>query len=150
MERKSQELDALRQKINAIDGELAQLFCERMEVSRQVADYKRRAGKPVYDPAREREIIARVAAGKEEPLAGYEAVLFRTLFDVSRSYQHTLLGGETAFGKELEQAFASPLRQFPKQAVVACQGVEGAYSQLAAGKLFSRPSIVYFLSLIHI
>ena len=33
---------------------------------------------------------------------------------------------------------------FPSRAVVACQGIEGAYSQLACDKIFSLPQIMYF------
>ena len=32
---------------------------------------------------------------------------------------------------------------FPSRAVVACQGAEGAYSQLACGKMFPLPQIMY-------
>ena len=35
---------------------------------------------------------------------------------------------------------------FPKSAVVACQGVEGAYSELAARELFAEPEIIYHKS----
>ncbi|MDR2862136.1 MAG: hypothetical protein LBV07_06275 [Syntrophobacterales bacterium] len=33
--------------------------------------------------------------------------------------------------------------EFPKTAVVACQGVEGAFSQIAANALFEQPDIMY-------
>ena len=43
------DLLELRDKINAIDKEVIRLFEERMEVSRQVADFKIQTGKPVFD-----------------------------------------------------------------------------------------------------
>ncbi|MCL2071137.1 MAG: bifunctional chorismate mutase/prephenate dehydratase [Oscillospiraceae bacterium] len=36
------------------------------------------------------------------------------------------------------------INEFPKTAVVACQGTEGAYSQSACKKLFEQPIIMYF------
>lgn len=33
---------------------------------------------------------------------------------------------------------------FPKTATVACQGVEGAFSQIAAERIFHDPMILYF------
>ena len=53
------ELSELRNKIDSIDSELVKLFCERMEISSQVAESKRQTGKPVFDPARERAIKAK-------------------------------------------------------------------------------------------
>ena len=38
---------------------------------------------------------------------------------------------------------------FPQRATVACQGVEGAYSQIACDSIFKAPTVLY-LSLIHI
>ena len=43
------DLLELRDKIDAIDKEVIRLFEERMEVSRQVADFKIQTGKPVFD-----------------------------------------------------------------------------------------------------
>ena len=39
---------------------------------------------------------------------------------------------------------ASTPNLFPPSATVACQGVEGAYSQLACEKLFKHPQVMYF------
>ena len=51
------ELDDYRIKINKIDDEMSKLFVERMEVSKNIADYKLKHALPVYDENREKEVI---------------------------------------------------------------------------------------------
>lgn len=44
----------------------------------------------------------------------------------------------------LQNAIEHTAKAFPERATVACQGVEGAYSEAAARKLFKEPGILYF------
>ena len=44
---------------------------------------------------------------------------------------------------EITEALESTPKLFPERAVVACQGIEGAYSQIAAEKLFAMPHIMF-------
>ena len=55
-------LEELRARIDGIDAELIRLFAERMDVSAEIAAYKREHGMPVLDAAREREKLRRAAA----------------------------------------------------------------------------------------
>ena len=50
-------LNDTRKKINAIDKEMAKLFVERMNASKEVAEYKMEHGLPIYDRIREEEVI---------------------------------------------------------------------------------------------
>ena len=137
------DINDLRTQINSIDEQIVELFNRRMEVSAGIADYKKANGKPIYDPAREREVLARVSdlAGSETET--YARVLFSTLFDLSRSYQASRNVQKSELVDRIHQAMDSTSPVFPQRAVVACQGVEGAYSQIACDKLFSAPSIMY-------
>ena len=137
------DINDLRTQINSIDEQIVELFNRRMEVSAGIADYKKANGKPIYDPAREREVLARVSdlAGSETET--YARVLFSTLFDLSRSYQTSRNVQKSELVDRIHQAMDSTSPVFPQRAVVACQGVEGAYSQIACDKLFSAPSIMY-------
>ncbi len=137
------ELQDLRQEIDNIDGQLVKLFVERMNVSAQVADYKREHGLPVQDPARERALLEKVSA-----LAGPEFecdahTLYSTILELSRSYQHRRMGTGSKLYHEITEALESTPKLFPERAVVACQGIEGAYSQIAAEKLFAMPHIMF-------
>lgn len=137
------DLDKYRQEIDQTDDEIKQLFEKRMDIAVKIAEYKKSNGLPVLNRTREREIIGRVTAGESDELAGYTKLLFTTLFDLSRSYQSRHVTKDGILAKKIREALANTPNTFPKSATVACQGVEGAYSQIAADKLFARPSIIF-------
>ena len=138
------DITELRGEIDKIDDELLKLFCARMELSAQVADYKRERGLPIYVPAREREILQNVAQKAGTEFSDYARSLYSTIFELSRGYQAKRNGKETTLFREITAAIENTPRLFPRSAMVACQGVEGAYSQLACEKIFPNPMILYF------
>ena len=140
------DLQNAREGINRIDDQIVALFKERMAFSKEVAEEKQRKGLPVYNRERERAVLNRVSdlAGKE--LESYIRVFYETMFDVSRAYQHQLMGSHSDLPQQILRAEQNTERIFPGRAVTACQGVEGAYSQSACDKLFALPNIMYFNS----
>ena len=140
------DLMELREQINEIDREMLDLFLRRMQVSSNVAEYKRQNGLPVLDAARERELLANIAGQAGEDLDEYAIVLYSTILSLSRSYQHKKLSPDSKYGAIIENARETTAKLFPEKARIACQGVEGAYSQIAASKMFKIPSILYFSS----
>ena len=140
------DLMELREQINEIDRGMLDLFLRRMQVSSNVAEYKRQNGLPVLDAARERELLANIAGQAGEDLDEYAIVLYSTILSLSRSYQHKKLSPDSKYGAIIENARETTAKLFPEQARVACQGVEGAYSQIAASRMFKIPSILYFSS----
>lgn len=138
------ELTELREQINQIDEQMAKLFAQRMDTVLAVAQYKKESGKPVLDRTREREVLSKVAEIAGEPYEQYTKVLWNVLFDLSRSYQNQRLAQGCQLEQRITDACQSTAPLFPGKAVVAVQGVEGAYSQQACDKLFSLPSILYF------
>ncbi|RHO56166.1 bifunctional chorismate mutase/prephenate dehydratase [Ruminococcaceae bacterium AM07-15] len=138
------ELTDLRGRIDEIDTQLAQLFKQRMDIARQVAEQKAKTGKQVLDPSRERQVLSRVSDLVGEDYESYARLLWNTLFDVSRSSQRRALAQDTPLKEHIAKALQDTPALFPKKAVVAVQGVEGAYSQQACDKLFALPSILYF------
>jgi chorismate mutase/prephenate dehydratase len=94
--------------------------------------------------AREREIISRLTKDQDDTMAGYIKMLYTMLFDLSRSRQAKLLHAQSPVAGEIAAALKNTPQLFPKNAVVACQGIEGANSTAACEKLFERPSITYF------
>ncbi len=137
------ELPYLRQEIDRIDDEMAKLFALRMDTVLKVAEYKKQSGSPVMDMGREREIIHRVAEIVGPEYAGYAKQLYSTMFELSRSYQNQKLSEQTALIQSIRHAQQNTARLFPSKAVVACQGVEGAYSQQACDKLFPIADVMY-------
>ena len=136
------ELQDLRMKIDQVDTQLTDLFCRRMELCSQVAKHKKGQGKMILDRAREREILARVGRQAGEELDLYARMLYGVLLDLSKAYQRSFYHNESQLSQKIRQA-AAENRPFPRRGTVACQGVEGAYSQIACDKLFPMPDITY-------
>ena len=136
------ELKAYRNEIDRIDDEIVRLFQERMDVAAKIAEYKKEQGMAILQPAREREKLAEVSEKSREDMQSYMRVLYSLLFELSRTYQER--GNRTELFDKIEYAIDNTPRLFPQSATVACQGVEGAYSQLACEKLFKNPRIQYF------
>ncbi|MBE6535716.1 MAG: prephenate dehydratase [Ruminococcaceae bacterium] len=138
------ELSELRKQIDLIDEELVALFKKRMNVSADVAEYKRKTGMNVLDSSRERALLDKVSELSGEEFDEYTRTLYATILDLSRSYQHKRLGDISSLYSEISTALDATQNLFPCKAVVACQGVEGAYSQIAAERLFKHPNIMFF------
>ena len=137
------DLAQIRERIDHIDREISRLFLERMEASADVAEYKRATGKPIYDPIRERANIAAASDRVPAEYASYAAVLQSVLMDASREAQHKALDRTSDVAKAVQEALAASPAYFPEQATVVCQGVEGAYQQIACERMFRRPSISF-------
>lgn len=135
------DINESREKINQIDDQLIHLFEQRMEAALEIARYKQQNHLPVYDPARERQVLLHQTAAVPPQLSASARVLYSTLFDLSRSYQHRYLSAPSDLPDRIRAAVKD--EDFPAQAVVACQGVEGAYSQQACEKLFDMPNIMF-------
>ncbi len=137
------DMPELRQEIDRIDTQIFELFAERAEVARQIGDYKRENGLPVFDPGRERQKIADASNRVPAELKTYAQVLMQLLMEAAKSRETLPEDEKPALLAEIEAARASTPELFPSDANVACQGVEGAYSQIAAGHFFKHPTIQY-------
>ena len=138
------DLNDYRKQIDDIDRQLLALFGQRMEVAAAIAAYKKEHDLPVLDGKREREKLLDVAAKTPDDLKDYAVSLYSLLFELSRSHQTRMLGTNTALTEQIARAIENTPKLFPGSAAVACQGVEGAYSQLACDRLFKLPNVFYF------
>ena len=138
------DLTEIRTRIDAIDTQICDLFAQRMQCTHEEAEYKRETGKPLLDRSRERAKLADVATKVPEELRDYSQVLFSLIMEISRSEQSAELNHESELAGDIRTAIGGTPALFPQDAFVACQGVEGAYSQLAADRLFKRAKISYF------
>ena len=138
------DLKELRGEIDRIDDQLVKLFVERMDIAAGVANYKRANNLPIFVPAREREKLADVAEKAGPEMANYTRVLYSMLFELSRSYQSKRNSTISPLYDKIKQAIEKTPKLFPQAPMVACQGVEGAYSQIACEKIFKNPFIMYF------
>ena len=140
------ELSDVRKQLDAIDARLIELFCRRMELAADVAEAKRGTGKAVFDPARERDKLLDVANQVPVELQPQAIALFSLLMSMNKAEQQKVLhaGQPSAPASRALMHLAPADTPFPATATVACQGVEGAYSQQAACRLFDVPGISYF------
>ncbi len=137
------DIKELRNKIDNIDTQLVNLLKERLTVAASVAEYKRQNNMPVLDRSRERELLNKVSKEAGEEFENEARYFFNDLMGISRAYQSKLLGIKSSYDKKINDAINSTEKIFPESAMVACQGVEGAYSQQACEKVFANPNIVY-------
>ena len=138
------DLKELRQEIDKIDDEMVRLFGDRMEVAARIADCKKENNIPILQPSRERAKLQEVADKAGPDMANYTRVLYSMLFELSRSYQSKRSGAVSPLYRQITQAIENTPKLFPQAPMVACQGVEGAYSQIACEKIFKNPFILYF------
>ena len=140
------ELNNYREHLDTIDKELLRLFTERMAIAGEIAQWKQQNSMPVLDLRREKEKLRAMEEMSPEDLKEYSVSLFSLMMELSRSYQNRIIHPASAETRAIEQALKETPQLFPETAIVACQGVEGAYSGIACEKLFKRPSIFYFSS----
>ena len=137
------DVSEVRARIDGIDNQIADLFVERMNTVRELVTYKAALGMPVFDSAREREILARMAERVGPGLELDSKRLFETLMEVSRAQQRRMLGVDSPLAERIRSALAR-VAEFPTKAAVACQGAEGSYAQQACDAMFPFARIVYF------
>ena len=116
------DIKELREQIDNIDAQIVELFRARMGVSLGVAEYKRERNMAVYDPARERALFARIGEMAGEEMSGYAHSLYKTITELSRTYQHHILDPDPEIKKEIERRLEHSPKMLPKFARVACQG----------------------------
>lgn len=130
------DLLELRQQIDDIDARIVELYEQRMDISRQVAEYKIGTGKKVFDKQREMEKLAKVKSltHNEFNSHGIEE-LFEQIMSMSRKLQYQLLAENGSLGK---LPFIGVDELETKKARVVFQGAEGAYSQAAMMQYFGE------------
>ena len=143
-------LEELRMEIDQIDRQMVSLFRRRMEAVTQVAEYKQERGLPVRDPSRERALLGKVAREAGEELADHIQSVYRTMMAASRSYEHSRMGHSSTICGVIQRALETTPKLFPQRPMVACQGIEGAYSQIACDHLFKAPTIRFYQNFDHV
>ncbi len=138
------ELKEYRDQIDKIDVQIAELFEKRMDASAGISKYKKEHNIGVVDSGREKEVIENVTSHVRPEFSDDISMLYSMIFNVSRNYQKKLSGNHSDLYPVIQDAIKNTPQLFPQTANVACQGVEGAFSQLAAQKFFKHPKIMNF------
>lgn len=138
------DLNELRLEIDKIDDELVRLFCQRMDVSARIADYKKENGLPIFVPAREAEKLLDVARKAGPEMEVYTKVLYSMLFELSRGYQSQRNAARTALFARISDAIASTPKLLPRGGAVACLGAEDEAAAMVCRRIFGECPIMQF------
>lgn len=135
-------LSTLREEINSINDDMLDLFLRRMEVSGDIARYKKAHDLPIFHKDREREILAMVEE-KTGDMELYAHRFFSNLMELSRAYQNSLTARQTPLINMIKESRLSADTTFPRNGIVGVSGVEGAYAQQAADTMFPRGTVMF-------
>ena len=122
-------IENLRNNINKVDEKILDLLTERRKLSKEIILAKDLTDKPIRDKERESKLLkSLIKSGKEKGLDSHfiSKVFYEIIEDSVRiQQQHVLnIAGKTGENKEIFR--------------IAIQGIEGAYSYLAANKFFAN------------
>ena len=130
------DLLILRDQIDAIDKQIVELYEKRVDVCKEVAEYKIETGKKVFDKVREAEKIEKVKAMASTEFNKHAVQeLFEQIMSISRKLQYQLLAEHGCTSK---LPFIETEDLGIRQARVVFQGTEGAYSQAAMNQFFGK------------
>ncbi|MGB7629789.1 MAG: chorismate mutase [Candidatus Deferrimicrobium sp.] len=89
------EIGEIRKRIDLLDDVLLRIFNERARLALEIGRWKKDEGLPVYDPAREKRIFARMKEENPGPLDDGAIVrLFERVVDESRRLERIRSKGE--------------------------------------------------------
>lgn len=130
------DLGQLRVQLDEIDSQLVKLYEDRMELCRQVGEYKLETGKRILDKEREKQKIQAVSAlaHNEFNRTGISE-LFEQIMAMSRKLQYQIINEKGGHGNL--PFFAVDKLDTDKIRVVF-QGADGAYSQAAMHTYFGE------------
>lgn len=130
------DLGQLRVQLDEIDSQLVKLYEDRMELCRQVGEYKLETGKRILDKEREKQKIQAVSALAHNDFnrTGISE-LFEQIMAMSRKLQYQIINEKGGHGNL--PFFAVDKLDTDKIRVVF-QGADGAYSQAAMYTYFGQ------------
>ena len=145
-----EEILSMEQKMDAIDEQIVSLLDQRLTLAREQEKLKRENRVLTPDNGRERELIAKVTemAGPETKYCAQS--VFHAISAAERSQRNAMESGEDSLMDSIHKALAETPDLFPPEAIVACQGTEGAYSQITCDRMFKTQSIMFFESFSHV
>ncbi len=124
-------------EIEKIDKELAQLLKERLILSKDLAKTD------VNIASFERDLRYDFNNSFDEDIRPYADVFYNTVLGICSSYNNLSNNKSLKLISEVKAALENSTSSFPDSATVVCQGVEGAYSQIATDRLFRSSKLSF-------
>lgn len=130
------DLTELRERIDVIDKQIVELYEQRMDVSRQVAEYKIGTGKKVFDKEREMQKLSQVKGMTHNAFNSHGVEeLFEQIMSMSRKLQYQMLTEQGSTGRLPFMAVDTLESEHTR---VVFPGAEGAYTQAAMHQYFGK------------
>ena len=126
-------MDMMRHNIDEIDSAILALLAKRLGLAKDLGEAKKNLGIPIYDPAREKAILARLVEENRDRLAPAAVkAIWREIFSSSRQAQTPVrvafLGPEGTFTQQ------AALARFGSSAdMVATQSIAAAFAMVQNG-----------------
>lgn len=131
------DLTKARKEIDIIDNKLIELINSRMNLTRDIALFKKANNMEIFQGSREQEILDKVALKSTPRLANSSKTLFTSIMDISKCLQtQELASGDSP----QEYPEFSPNSDYK----IGCQGIMGANSHTAALNLFTSKANIEF------
>lgn len=131
------KLEQARLTINAVDKEMAELFERRMNAVKDVAEYKLERGLQIFDPQREQRVIESNSLYiQDEEIRSYYVRFLQDTMNVSKQYQRRIMEGLKVAYSGVEGAFANiaAKRIFPEGQMISCGDFKSAYNSVVNGE----------------
>lgn len=94
----AKDIKLIREEINKIDQEMKELWLERLNCSKEVAEYKKENNLPIFDKDRENEVINKNSLDINNELIKQHYINFlHSLMDISKEYQKDLGVTDSSF-----------------------------------------------------
>lgn len=89
------DIKEYRERIDNIDAKILELFADRMEVAKGIAEYKQANNLPVLDSERERQKLNSIIEQSRDEVKEYTPILYSLIFELSRKYQNKVIAGDS-------------------------------------------------------
>lgn len=128
-------LEECRNKIDEIDKELLKLFTERMNIVKNVAEYKRDNNLPILNTNREQQVIDNKLKNSPDNIHEYVKSFFVNLMEISKCYQLNFINNKKDISFDCNDLIDN------HNIKVICQGTKGAYQHTVSTLLFPNSNI---------
>lgn len=86
-----------RETVDILDRQVVDLINQRASVAHEIGRLKREAGLPIYEPAREKAVLANVKMANKGPLTDRDIIsIYERIMDMMRKIQQEEIAPETA------------------------------------------------------
>ncbi len=135
-------MENITSKVDAIDEEIIRLLGERVKILDE--DSSQEKPKLPIESLRERKAkIMSLAEKYPEEIRNYIPVVVNLLNEM-KGTKTNALGVQGTLAGKIERSKEQTAKLFPDFVTVACQGTEGANSQIACDRIFRNSNIMFF------